>query len=35
MLQIDLLKYATETLERLKIPYALIGYWGSSIYGEP
>jgi len=35
MEQIELLKYATATLERLKILYALVGSWGSSIYGEP
>lgn len=35
MEQIELLKYVTATLERLEIPYALVGSWGSSIYGEP
>jgi len=35
MEQFDLLRYTVETLERLSIPYALVGSWGSGIYGEP
>lgn len=33
--QFELLRYVIETLERLKIPYALVGSFGSGIYGEP
>jgi hypothetical protein len=33
--QIELLRYAVETLERLSITYAIVGSWGSGIYGEP
>ncbi len=33
--QLELLRHAIETLERLAIPYALVGSWGSGIYGEP
>jgi hypothetical protein len=35
MEQIELLRRAVDTLERLKTPYALVGSWGSGIYGEP
>jgi hypothetical protein len=35
MEQIDLVRNAVQTLERLAIPYALVGSWGSGIYGEP
>lgn len=35
MEQIRLLKRATEVMEVLAIPYALVGSWASGIYGEP
>src|SRR4051794_6000905 len=35
MEQFELLRYTIETLERLLIPYALVGSFGSGIYGEP
>lgn len=35
MEQLDLLRHAIETLERLEVSYALVGSWGSGIYGEP
>jgi predicted nucleotidyltransferase len=35
MEQIDLLRYALNVLERLGIPYALVGSFGSSAFGEP
>ena len=35
MEQFELLRYAIAILERMKIPYALVGSWGSGIYGEP
>ena len=35
MEQFELLRYAIAALERLSIPYALVGSWGSGIYGEP
>ncbi len=35
MEQAELIRYAAQTLERLAIPYALVGSWGSGIYGEP
>jgi hypothetical protein len=35
MEQLELLQYAIETLDRLAIPYAIVGSWGSGIYGEP
>ncbi len=33
--QIELIRHAARTLESLAIPYALVGSWGSGIYGEP
>jgi predicted nucleotidyltransferase len=33
--QIDFLRYTIEVLERLEISYALVGSFGSSIFGEP
>ncbi len=35
MEQIDLLRYAIETLEQMLLPYALVGSFASSTYGEP
>jgi hypothetical protein len=35
MEQIDLIRHAVQTLETLAIPYAVVGSWGSGIYGEP
>lgn len=35
MEQPDLLRYAIETLERLGIPYAIVGSFASGAYGEP
>ena len=35
MEQFEFLRYAIAILERLKIPYALVGSWESGIYGEP
>ncbi|MFO0956398.1 MAG: hypothetical protein U0800_02895, partial [Isosphaeraceae bacterium] len=35
MEQLDLVRHAIEILERLSIPYVLVGSWGSGIYGEP
>ncbi len=35
MEQFELLRHAIAILERLKVPYALVGSWGSGIYGEP
>ena len=35
MEQIELVRHAAKMLERLAIPYALVGSWGSGIYGEP
>ena len=35
MEQIDVLRLSIDVLERLEIPYALVGSFGSSIYGEP
>jgi hypothetical protein len=33
--QIDLIKNVVEILESLNVPYALVGSWGSGVYGEP
>lgn len=35
MEQVDLLRYAVETLERLSIPYMIVGSFASSVHGEP
>ena len=35
MEQIELIQYATQTLEKLEVSYALVGSWGSGVYGEP
>jgi hypothetical protein len=35
MEQIELLRLTLSALERLEIPYALVGSYGSSIFGEP
>ncbi len=35
MEQIDLLRHALDTLERLAIPYMLVGSYASTTYGEP
>ena len=35
MEQIELLRLTLNVLERLEIPYALVGSYGSSIFGEP
>ena len=35
MEQIELIRDAVEVLDRLAVPYALVGSWGSGIYGEP
>jgi hypothetical protein len=35
MEQIELIRHAVELLDRLAGPYALVGSWGSRIYGEP
>jgi hypothetical protein len=35
MEQIELIRHAVEVLDRLAVPYALVGSWGSGIYGEP
>jgi Nucleotidyl transferase AbiEii toxin, Type IV TA system len=35
MEQIELIRLATQTLDTLAIPYAVVGSWGSGIYGEP
>jgi len=34
MEQAELLRFALHVLERLEIPYALVGSYGSSIFGE-
>ncbi len=34
MEQTDLLNYAVDVLERLKIPYAIVGSFASSVWGE-
>jgi hypothetical protein len=33
--QFEILRRAVEVLERLSIPYAVVGSWGSGVYGEP
>ncbi len=35
MEQPDILRYAVNTLERLQIPYLIVGLFASSIWGEP
>lgn len=35
MQQDELLRYAVETLERLNIPYTVVGSLASGAYGEP
>ena len=35
MEQIDLLRYAVETLEELNLRYAVVGAFASGAYGEP
>ena len=35
MEQIELIRHAVQALDQLKVPYALVGSWGSGIYGEP
>lgn len=35
MEQFELLRYVIETLEKLDIPYARVGSFGSGVYGEP
>jgi hypothetical protein len=35
MEQIELIRHAVGTLDALAIPYALVGSWGSGLYGEP
>lgn len=35
MTQIELLRYVVRTLERLEIPYAIVGSFASGIWGEP
>jgi hypothetical protein len=35
MEQIELIRHAVQTLETMAIPYALVGSWGSGIFGEP
>jgi hypothetical protein len=35
MEQIELIRHAVGTLDALDIPYALVGSWGSGLYGEP
>ena len=35
MEQIQLLRYAIETLEQLNLPYAVVGSFASGAYGEP
>ncbi len=35
MEQPDLLRFTVETLERLRIPYLVVGSFASSIWGEP
>jgi len=35
MEQIELIRYSVQTLDALAVPYALVGSWGSGIYGEP
>ena len=35
MEQIELISTRRRALDRLAVPYALVGSWGSGIYGEP
>ena len=35
MEQIELIRHAARTLDALAVPYALVGSWGSGVYGEP
>lgn len=35
MEQIELIRHAVQMLDQLGVPYALVGSWGSGIYGEP
>jgi hypothetical protein len=35
MEQIELIRRVVHTLDALAIPYALVGSWGSGVYGEP
>jgi hypothetical protein len=35
MEQVDLLRFVLHTLERIEVSYALVGSYGSSIFGEP
>ncbi|QEH35450.1 hypothetical protein OJF2_40020 [Aquisphaera giovannonii] len=35
MEQIELIRHAARTLDALAAPYALVGSWGSGLYGEP
>jgi hypothetical protein len=35
MEQIELIRRAVSTLDALAVPYALVGSWGSVLYGEP
>lgn len=35
MEQIELIRYVVQALDALAIPYALVGSWGSGVYGEP
>lgn len=35
MEQLEFLRFTLQTLESLAIPYALVGSYGSSVYGEP
>lgn len=35
MEQLELLKFAAQALERLSIPYAVVGSYASSVWGEP
>jgi hypothetical protein len=35
MEQIELIRHAVRTLDALAVPYALVGSWGSGLYGEP
>jgi hypothetical protein len=33
--QLELLVFALKTLERLQIPYMVVGSFASGVYGEP
>lgn len=35
MEQIELIRHVVRTLDALAVPYALVGSWGSGLYGEP